>query len=453
VDRAAPVSSASAAISDYNRRVSRDAAAAVEQAAWLHDAFRLAGITFAGTPMRSFLRPHLVERTAWNTLRDEGRALLERAARVARRVFDGDAGRLCAHLGIPGAQARWMSLDPGGPDVLLSRLDAFVTPEGPRFIEINSDAPAGFGYGDRMAEVFGRLPLFQEFAAAHAVTYLPSVPPLVAAILGQWRGRGGSAVPVVAVVDWADVKTLPDQEILRAALEAAGARCLLVDPRDMAITGGRLCAGPEAVDVVYRRALLQELVEREDQVGPFLSAYRDGRALFVNSFRCGLSEDKAFFGILTDEAFAGLLTEDERALVARTVPWTRRMEERRTLKDGATVDLVPFVLSHPADLVLKPAHGFGGQSVLVGVEATPAEWESTVERALSSPWVVQERVPIPREEFPVCEDGRLAFEPLGVNANPFYAAGAEAGAVARASRTAVINVSAGGGSVPTFVLG
>jgi hypothetical protein len=453
VDRAPPVSDAPGAIADYNRRVARDAAAALEQAAWLHGAFLEAGITFAGTPMRSFLRPHLVERAAWNTLRDAGRALQELAARVARRVFDGDAGRLCAYLGIPPAQARWMSLDPGEPDVLLSRLDAFVTPAGPRFIEINSDAPAGFGYGDRMAEVFRRLPLFQEFAAAHRLAYVPSAPPLVEAILGQWRRRGESAAPVIAIVDWSDVKTRPDQEILRAALEAGGARCLLADPREMTSREGRLRAGPQAVDLVYRRALLSELVEREDEVEPFLSAYRDGSALFVNSFRCGLSEDKAFFGILTDEAFAGLMTEDERDLVARTIPWTRRVEERRTLKDGRQVDLVPYVLAHAAELVLKPAHGYGGQSVLVGVEATPAAWQSTVERALASPWVVQERVPIPREEFPVCEDGRLAFEPLGVNANPFYAAGAEAGAVARASRSAVINVSAGGGSVPTFVIG
>jgi uncharacterized circularly permuted ATP-grasp superfamily protein len=173
----------------------------------------------------------------------------------------------------------------------------------------------------------------------------------------------------------------------------------------------------------------------------------------VNSFRCGLSEDKAFFGILTDEAYAGLMTERERELVARTVPWTRRVEERRTRKEGREVDLIPYALDHAADLVLKPAHGYGGQSVMVGEEAAPAAWRSAVEAALHAPWVVQERVPVPREEFPVCDDGGLAFEPLGVNANPFYAAGAEAGAVARASRSAVINVSAGGGSVPTFVLG
>jgi uncharacterized circularly permuted ATP-grasp superfamily protein len=447
------VTGAAEAIADYNRRAAMDTAAALEQWAWLRDAFLREGITFAGAPMRSFLRPHLVDRAAWKTLERAGRAVLELAARVARHVFEGDAGRLCAHLGIPAAQARWMTLDPGGPDVLLSRLDAFVTGAGPRFIEINSDAPAGFGYGDRMAEVFGRLPLFREFAAAHAVEYVAAAPPLVRTLLTQWTRRGGRGAPVVAIVDWADVKTRPDQELLRPALEAGGARCVLADPRELTLVEGRLRAGAAAVDVVYRRALLSELVEREDEVGPFLTAYREGRALFVNSFRCGLSEDKAFFGILTDEAYAGLMTEDERRLVAQTVPWTRRVEERHTVKDGREVDLVPYILSHAPDLVLKPAHGFGGQSVLVGVEATPAEWESAVGQALGSPWVVQDRVPIPREEFPVCEERRLGFEALGVNANPFYAAGIEAGAVARASRTAVINVSAGGGSVPTFIVG
>jgi uncharacterized circularly permuted ATP-grasp superfamily protein len=441
------------AIADYNRRVGRDPAAALEQAAWLHDAFLQAGIAFAGTPMRSFLRPHLVERAAWDELRDSGRALMDLAARVARHVFDGDAGRLCAHLGIPAAQARWMTLDPGPPDVLLSRLDAFETPDGPRFIEINSDAPAGFGYGDRMAEVFGRLPLFREFAAARRVSYVASAPPLVEAILAHWRRRGGRSEPLVAIVDWSDVKTRSDQEILRAALEKKGARCRLADPREMALRDGKLRLGEEAVDVVYRRALLSELVEREDEVQPLFAAYRDGLAVFVNSFRCGLSEDKAFFGILTDEAYAGLMSDEERAVVARAVPWTRRVEERRTRKDGREVDLVPYVLEHADELVLKPAHGYGGTSVMVGEEMAPAAWREAVEAALHAPWVVQEKVVVPREEFPVCEEGRLAFEPLGVNANPFYAAGAEAGAVARASRTAVINVSAGGGSVPTFVIG
>ena len=59
---------------------------------------------------------------------------------------------------------------------------------------------------------------------------------------------------------------------------------------------------------------------------------------------------------------------------------------------------------------------------------------------------------IPEEEFPLVEAGALAFTSLKVNVNPFYVAGAEVGAVTRASLDSVINVSAGGGSMPTFVV-
>jgi hypothetical protein len=188
--------------SEYNRLLADDPAAALEQAGWLADAFTRAGLTFDGAPMRTFLRPHLVERAVWDRLRDDGRRLLALAVHVARRAFDGDAGRLCAFLGIPDDHARWIVLDPGPPDVLLSRLDAFLTPGGAAFIEVNSDAPAGFGYGDRMADVFQELPVFQRFAASRRVSYLASAPALVRAVLSA-APRGGSGI--VAIVDWAEV--------------------------------------------------------------------------------------------------------------------------------------------------------------------------------------------------------------------------------------------------------
>jgi hypothetical protein len=440
-------------VAEYNRLVEADDSAA-HQARWLQDAFRQRGVTFDGQPMRSFLRPHFVSREAWHRLREDGRRVLELAARMAREVFDGDVDRLCEFLGTPEAEADWVRIDPGLPDVVLSRLDAFLTPDGPRFIEINSDAPAGFGYGDRMAEVFAELPIFQAFRRGREVEYIPSGPRLVDAVLHAWRARGGAGSPVVGILDWAEVKTRPDQEILSNVFQSAGVTCLLGDPREVEVVEGRLRVRGVPLDVVYRRAVLSELVAREDEVQAFFAAYHQGLALFVNSFRCHLSEDKAFFGLLTDEAFTrGLLSADEAALVARVVPWTRRVAEGRTLRNGREVELVPHVLAEQSALVLKPAHGYGGRAVLVGDQVTAAEWEAGIESALREPWVVQERVAIPEEAFPVWEGGSLSFEALKVNANPFYVAGEDVGAVARASRSAVINVSAGGGSVPTFVVG
>jgi uncharacterized circularly permuted ATP-grasp superfamily protein len=248
------------------------------------------------------------------------------------------------------------------------------------------------------------------------------------------------------------VKTRADQEILARAFERAGRRTRLVDPRELVVRHGRLWAGTDPVDLVYRRTLLGELVARADEAQPLLHAYRERVAVFVNSFRCQLSEDKALFALLSDELYRDLLTPDERALAHRLVPWTRKVEERRTLRDGREVDLLPCLVAERERMVLKPAHGYGGQSVLVGAEVDAAAWESALQAALGGPWVAQERAAIPAEEFPVVESGALTFERLNVNANPFYVEGADAGGVARASRSSVINVSAGGGSVPMFVV-
>jgi hypothetical protein len=438
---------------EYNKLLEADPGAALEQAFWLSDAFARRGITFDGAPMPSFLRPHFVERLEWDVLRASGRRLLELAARVARRAFGGDVDRLLAWLGVPEGEARWVRVDPGPPDVVISRLDAFLIPSGPRFIEINSDAPAGFGYGDRMAEVFKELPVLRAFGERRRVRYEPSGERLVDAVLGAWHARGGESIPRVAIVDWAEVKTRADQEILREVFDAAGAPCVLEDPRALEVKDGKLCGASGPIDVVYRRGVLSELVEREAEVEAFLRAYREGLCVFVNGFRCHLSEDKAFFGLLGDEAFASLLTPDEREFVRLVVPWTRKLEERKTRREGSEVDLVPFVVRYREGLVLKPAHGYGGRSVFVGDETPAMEWERAVLAALGSSWVVQEKVTIPEEPFPIVEAGRLSFEPRKVNANPFYVRGAEVGAVARASKSSVINVSAGGGSVPTFVIG
>jgi len=441
------------AVAEYHRLLEADPRGAREQWEWLRETFARERVTFDGVPMPSLLRPQLVARADWDALCAAGGRLVELAVRVARHAFGGDTHRLCDFLGTPAGEVPWVALDPGPPDVALSRVDAFLTGDGPRFIEINSDAPAGFGYGDRMARVFRDLPVFRAFAARVAVDYRPSEDALVRAVLAPWKASGGTGTPVVAIVDWAEVKTRADQEILQEAFAAHGVDCVLADPRDMEVRGGRLWTPARPVDVVYRRTVLSELMEKKDDVQAYLAAYRDSLCPFVNSFRCRLSEDKAFFALLTDEAFSSLMSAEEGAFVSRLVPWTRKVEERRTVKDGREVDLVPFVLEARESLVLKPAHAYGGRSVYVGNETPAGEWEAAVRAALGAAWVVQERVTIPEELFPLVEDGELRFVPLKVNTNPFYVAGEESGAVTRASRSSVINVSAGGGSLPTFVLG
>lgn len=401
--------------------------------------------------MPTFLRPQFVDRSTWDAMTRGAARLVRLSDRVAKSAFGGDLDLLLDFLGAPEEHRRLLRLNPPGPEVALSRVDGFIDGGDIRFIEINSDAPAGFGYADRMTEVFAELPLVRELAAGTRVTSVGSIDALV----GELRRQARVEAPRVAIVDLAAVRTRPDQEILREEFERRGLDTLLADPREMDMVNDRLLARGHPVDVVYRRAVISEVLAIEKDAPAFFDAYARGLCVFVNSFRCYLSEDKAFFALLTDERFAPLLSPDERGFVDAHIPWTRKVEDRKTQRRGETMDLLPWLSKHREDLVLKPTHGYGGERVAIGSQFTPQAWAQTIETALrEGRWIAQERVTIPEEEFPIFDaEGGLTFERLKVNTNPFYVGGATAGAVTRVSRDSVINVSAGGGSVPTLVVG
>jgi len=440
----------SQAAQHFNDAVRRDVAGARDQWRTLQDAFSTRGITYGGKPMPTFLRPQFVDHDTWTAMTTGATRLVRLSERLARSAFDGRLEDLLDFLHAPESHRVLLRLQPLGPDVALSRVDGFIAGGLVRFIEINSDAPAGFGYADRMTEVFARLPLVAQMKATDPLEIIGSVDALVAELRTQARVSN----PRVAIVDLATVRTRPDQEILREEFVKRGLDTVLADPREMEVVGGRLVAAGHAIDLVYRRTVISEVLAIQSEAPGFFEAYAKGLAVFVNSFRCYLSEDKAFFAILTDERFASLLTPDERDFVATHVPWTRRVEGRETLWRGKTVDLPSWIDAHREQLVLKPSHGYGGDNVVVGSSVDARRWSEAVQIAMDHPgWIVQERVEIKEEEFPIFDaDGQLSFESLKVNTNPFYVGGAPVGAVTRISRDAVINVSAGGGSVPTFVV-
>jgi uncharacterized circularly permuted ATP-grasp superfamily protein len=149
-----------------------------------------------------------------------------------------------------------------------------------------------------------------------------------------------------------------------------------------------------------------------------------------------------------------LFSDDEREAIHAHIPWTRVVAERKTRYGDTTVDLVPFVVQEREKLVLKPNDEYGGKGIVLGWEVDAAGWERAVRTALSEPFVVQERVPIPSEPFPSIVDGRVVFAERILDTAPFAYQGAYVdGCMSRLSTAALVNVTAGGGSqTPTFLV-
>ncbi|OLE36712.1 MAG: hypothetical protein AUG48_06390 [Actinobacteria bacterium 13_1_20CM_3_68_9] len=146
------------------------------------------------------------------------------------------------------------------------------------------------------------------------------------------------------------------------------------------------------------------------------------------------------------------MTKREAEVIAETIPWTRILRPGRVTYGDWVVDLLEFVSDNRQRLVLKPASEYGGQGVSLGIETEPADWDRLVgEHAESGDYIVQEYVPVPEEMFPTVEDGHVQMRLKRFNINPFGIGGRYAGMITRISDRAVINVSAGGGLLPSVV--
>ena len=158
--------------------------------------------------------------------------------------------------------------------------------------------------------------------------------------------------------------------------------------------------------------------------------------------------------VLSDERNAAMFNETELRAIRAHVPWTRAVEERKSTYGGLPIDLVPFILKYQERFVLKPNDDYGGHGIVLGWQTNAGGWEQAVQDALTTPYVVQERIPIPEEPYPSMVDGRLQIYDRMLDTAPFVFYGDYVdGCLTRLSNDPLLNVSAGGGSsVPTFVV-
>jgi uncharacterized circularly permuted ATP-grasp superfamily protein len=223
---------------------------------------------------------------------------------------------------------------------------------------------------------------------------------------------------------------------------------IVCDPRDLEFDGGTLTGGGERIDLVYRRVLVNDIVARPGECRALVDAYRAKRVAVANALTCKIAHKKAFFAVLTYGRFAPRFTAAEREVIAAHVPWTRIVRE----------DLAEEIRGRRESLVLKPNDEYGGTGVTLGWETAEGEWDAAIARALGEGedagrlWVVQERINVRREPFPVCEPDGIAERSMLVDFAPYLFRGRVAGFLTRLSATGLANVTSGGGQVPSFVV-
>jgi glutathionylspermidine synthase len=408
-------------------------------------------VVFAGSTIPFVLMPHFVSP---GQLRRVRRAVACLSA-VLDRFCDAYAsdGRLREELAVPAREDALIRLDPGFSRPLkICRLDAFLQGYDVKFLEFNADSPAGIGYTDVLYEGLRSAIDLPRVNAEFETAYTPMLPLLIETLLGAYRElrserRELPETPRLALVDVEGSPSVPEFRIVCGAAKAAGLEALWGALDEVSYDGSQLRMKDEPVHLVYRRALLEDLPE-----GDLIAAARDRRAAVVNPFRARVANNKKLFALLQDPRFAHLVEDRERRVIDETIPWTRVLRPGRTSYGEWVVDLLQFVSDNRERLVLKPASDYGGHGVSLGMETDQSQWDRLIEEHVEEgDFVVQEYVPVPEEMFPTVEDGHVQMRLKRFNINPFGIGGRYAGMITRISDQAVINVTAGGGLLPSVV--
>ena len=254
-----------------------------------------------------------------------------------------------------------------GPLGMFMGYDFHITPDGPKLIEVNTNAGGAFL---NVALARAQRPCCEpvDDAASTGATLTNLNQRLIDMFWAEWRlQRGPQALQAIAIVDDEPVGQYlaPEFEICRSLLAQRGVTALVADPRELSWHDGRLWHRQTAIDMVYNRltdfcltdaahhALREAFVHNAVVVSPHPRAH----ALLANK------------GNLVALADTQRLREwgacaADRALLSSVVPRAWRV----------TPDRAQVLWATRRQYFFKPVAGYGSRASYRGDKLTKRVW-------------------------------------------------------------------------------
>ncbi len=415
-----------------------------------------AKLIFGGRRLTPYLRPHFVTESDWSMVTENCELIWNTLQKVKDAAVQSE--ELLEELGIKGIERELVAIDPKYKQVSpTARLDSFLTEDAYSYVELNGESPAGVAYSDSATAIFMDLPVMRKFREKYDVRGFEGRPKLFQVLLNcyeEFLGHPIDVKPVIAIVDLKDLPTQKEFELFRDYFESQGYRALICSPDELEFSGGRLLCKGVAIDLVYRRLLVNEYLPIMDECPALFEAYKAGAICMANSFRSKLVHKKAIFAVLTNEKYSHLFNESELAAINAHIPWTRKFREEKTQYYDQEIDLVEWTRMSQSKLVLKPNDDYGGHGIYIGWASTVEEWNAAIDLALANgAALIPGRGKKARGHFSTLDEvGNWHMIEQLVDLDPLLFDGKVGSAFTRLSSSELANVSSGGGMVPTFII-
>jgi hypothetical protein len=310
-------------------------------------------------------RPHLFSATpVFVSARDY--ALLERGVFAVHRVSALSGFREAALQRSPDIAKLAF-----GPQGAFMGYDFHITHDGPRLIEINTNAGGAMLHAAAAkAHRACCTPADDMFGAPAELAHIDDT--WVAMFHSEWRAQRGEApLRTIAIVDDepAAQYLAPEFEMARQLFAAHGIEAVVSDPRELAWRDGTLWHADRPVDLVYNR--LTDFYLSDPAHAAIREAYVAGATVVTpHPHAHALHADKRNLIVLCDDALLASwgATPQDRALLQAMVPRT----------EAVTAANAQDLWTRRRQLFFKPATGYGSKAAFRGDKLTKRVWDEIV---------------------------------------------------------------------------
>jgi len=287
--------------------------------------------------------------------------------------------------------------DPGTVGVLMS-YDFHVAPDGPKLIEINTNAGGVFlnaALAQAQRACCGPVLDVVEQSPGVTATGAPINARLFDMFRAEWERARGAGMPLetVAIVDDAPDQQFLYPEFLLAAqvFRQHGVDAVICDPAALTLADGALLHSGHRLDLVYNR--LTDFSLEEPRHAVLRQAYLEGAAVVTPHPRAhAIYADKRNLTVLCDAERLRAWGVEPAVIdtLQATIPRTEPVSAARADE----------LWSRRRELFFKPVSGFGGKATYRGDKLTRRVWAGI----LAGDYVAQALVPPSERHVRLADD-------------------------------------------------
>lgn len=255
-----------------------------------------------------------------------------------------------------------------GPRSVFMGYDFHLCEDGPKLIEINSNA-GGALLNLKLARIFQRI----DGMTSPTPTELNELEKVFFEMfLEEWKlQRRDQLLKTIAIIDDNPINQYlyPEFQLFKNLFESFGVRAFIIDPSQVIFRDGKLWHNDVVIDLVYNR--LTDFYFEQAQHIPLLEAYKyNGVVVTPHPKGHAIYANKRNLETLTNEKTLTEIgaNEEDRAILLAGIPLTLEV----------TIDRVKDLWESRRSLFFKTATGYGSKAAYRGDKLTTRVWNEII---------------------------------------------------------------------------